>query len=51
VAHTATSYDDIFNSGNLSQGKTFSYTFNELGTYDYFCIPHPWMMGQIIVEE
>ncbi len=51
VPHTATSHDDVFNSRNLSLGESFSYTFNDPGEYNYFCIPHPWMIGQIIVEE
>lgn len=42
--HTTTSgnnciADGIWNSGNKSSG-TFSYTFNNLGTYPYFCALH-----------
>ena len=29
---------------------TFSYTFEEPGTYTYHCTPHPWMVGTVIVE-
>lgn len=50
VGHTATSYDDVFDSGLLSQGEEYSYTFNETGVFDYFCKPHPFMVGQIVVE-
>ena len=26
-----------------------SHTFTESGTYDYFCMIHPWMAGQVVV--
>lgn len=56
VVHTVTSGtrenpDGIFDSGDIPAGGTFSYTFEEPGTYDYFCIPHPGMDGTVIVEE
>ncbi|MHB1346830.1 MAG: cupredoxin domain-containing protein [Candidatus Humimicrobiaceae bacterium] len=43
----------LFDSGNLNGGDTFSFTFDEAGTYDYFCIPHfsLGMIGKIIVTE
>ena len=28
----------------------FSHTYNEPGTYSYFCGPHPWMTGFVIVD-
>lgn len=35
------------------EGKTFEYTFETAGTYDYFCIPHKGLetIGQIVVSE
>ena len=39
-----------FNSGQLSKGQTFSFTFNDAGTFDYSCAIHPSMTGKIIVE-
>jgi|GEM_PF-899583 len=35
------------------QGATFEYTFEEEGTYDYFCIPHKTlgMVGRIVCGE
>jgi len=30
---------------------TFTVTFNEAGTYPYFDMVHPWIIGAIIVEE
>jgi len=41
---------DSFNSDVLTKGKTFSFTFNDIGTYNYSCAIHPSMSGQIIVE-
>jgi plastocyanin len=40
--HTTTSYDGLWDSGLIEGGSggTFSFTFEEPGTYDYFCIPH-----------
>lgn len=41
-----------FNSGNISPGKSFSYTFTVTGTYKYFCIPHEsmGMIGVVVVK-
>jgi len=50
VTHTVTSDDGLFESGNLSRGATFSHTFNQKGTFDYYCRIHPSMTAQIIVE-
>jgi plastocyanin len=47
VTHTVTGTG--FDSGDLSQGKTFSYTFNEVGIFNYGCLYHPSMSGKIIV--
>jgi plastocyanin len=30
--------------------RSFTVTFNEPGTYDYFCAFHPGMFGQVVVE-
>ncbi len=40
----------LFDSGNMSEGDTFAYTFDEAGTFPYYCVPHPWMTGTITVE-
>ncbi len=50
VAHTVSSRDTLFDSGNLSGGATFSYTFGESGTFEYYCKIHPSMTGKVIVE-
>ena len=51
VSHSVTiASGSGFDSGLLSQGQTFSYTFNEAGTFDYGCSIHPGMSGKIIVK-
>lgn len=49
ASHTVTSTDGKINSGILNQGKKFTYTFNDPGTYDYICGVHPYMKGTVIV--
>src|SRR3712207_3855288 len=53
-AHTTTSYDGLWDSGMIEGGTdgTFSFTFEEPGTYDYFCIPHEelGMVGTVTVS-
>lgn len=37
----------------MTNGDVFSFTFDEPGTYEYFCIPHEdqGMKGRIVVEN
>ena len=55
AAHTATggSATDgpsgVFDSSLIMAGSSFSHTFDTAGTYDYFCMVHPWMLGTVIV--
>ena len=48
--HTVSSRDDVFDSGNLSRSATFSYVFDQSGTFEYYCKIHPYMTGKVIVE-
>lgn len=41
---------DLFQSPLLAQGETFSFTYNEVGTFEYICGVHPAMKGTIKVE-
>ena len=56
VTHTVTSGDPQqgpdgkFDSGLLKPGKEFSYTFSEIGTFNYYCQIHPAMKGVVIVN-
>lgn len=49
VSHTITSFTGAFDSGTLAAGQTFSFTFNDPGTFNYYCQIHPTMTGQIVV--
>jgi len=57
VQHTVVSYDpedstkggDLFQSGLLSQGDTFTQNFTEDGVYYYNCSLHPFMTGKVCV--
>ena len=57
AAHTVTSGTatdgpgGLFDSSLFMAGTTFSHTFEEEGTFDYFCMVHPWMVGKVIVGE
>jgi plastocyanin len=50
ATHDVTSDTGVFQSGNMTNGQTFSYTFNQTGTYPYHCILHPSMKATIVVE-
>lgn len=51
LSHTVTAVDGRFDSGLIAAGGTWRYTFTEVGTFDFFCTPHPFMTGVIIVKE
>ena len=40
----------LFDSGHLDPYQSYTLSFDEFGTYDYFCTLHPWMKAQVIVE-
>jgi plastocyanin len=49
--HTVTSKDGVFDSGVMGKGQSFSFTFDKVGQYPYFCSPHPGMVGTVVVTE
>ena len=57
AAHTSTAGSavdgpsGVFDSSLIMAGSSFSHTFDSAGTYDYFCMVHPWMSGTVIVED
>lgn len=54
VAHTATSDPSSavsWDSGLVSPGSTFTFTFTRPGTYTYHCNVHPSMTGTIVVTS
>jgi plastocyanin len=51
MPHTVTgSNDNRLASLRMDNGSMFKHTFNEPGTYTYYCALHPSMTGKIIVE-
>ena len=55
AAHTVTSgkgavSDGIFDSGMIMAGSSFDHKFDKTGTYDYYCMVHPWMTGKVTVS-
>ena len=50
IPHNVVSTDQKFKSKALDTNDQFSFTFNEPGTYQYFCGLHPRMTGKIIVQ-
>lgn len=41
---------DIFESGPLGTGESYSFTFTSAGLFPYRCALHPAMEGQVIVK-
>lgn len=53
IAHTVTpasATPQIFGSGFINQGQSYSFQFTKAGTYEYFCTVHPLAKGTVIVE-
>jgi nitrite reductase (NO-forming)/hydroxylamine reductase len=48
-AHTITSGEGWFDSGQLAAGQSFSHQFSQPGTFRYNCTNHPSMEGVVIV--
>jgi len=51
VPHTVSEVNKVFRSGALDTGDSFSYTFLIPGTFEYFCILHPQMIGNVRVTQ
>ena len=51
VTHTITSDSgNELKSSSLSNGETYTHTFNTAGTYNYHCSIHSTMKGNVIVS-
>jgi plastocyanin len=48
--HTATAFDGTFDSGELAEGASFSFTFDTPGEFGYRCLFHSEMQGTIVVR-
>lgn len=49
VQHTVTDVNQTWDSGLFDPQSTYSKTFDTPGTYQYFCLPHPMMIGTVEV--
>ena len=50
TAGTPEAPSTFFDSGEIDTGVTFAFTFDEAGTYPFFCARHDFMTGEIVVE-
>lgn len=54
VHHSITadlSTKDAPNSPLIGQGQSYSFTFHKAGTYKFYCMLHPYMLGTVIVTN
>lgn len=49
--HALAADDGAWTSPLLARGQSFARAFPTAGRYPYYCEPHPFMRGEIIVEE
>jgi len=40
----------VFDSSLVMADAVYAFTFDETGSYDYFCMVHPWMTGTVTVN-
>ena len=40
----------VFDSSLVMADASYAFTFEEAGSYDYFCMVHPWMVGSVSVN-
>jgi amicyanin len=50
IPHSVVDKNKAFRSKALDTDDSFSFTFANAGTYDYFCGLHPHMTGKIVVQ-
>ena len=50
IPHTVVDKNKAYRSKALDTDDSFSFTFANAGTFDYFCGLHPHMVGKIIVK-
>jgi plastocyanin len=51
TTHNVVSDSGLFESGDLTNGMSYNYTFNKVGSYPYHCSIHPSMTGTVVVSE
>ena len=47
VPHTATARSGAFDTGLVRNNETGTVTITKPGKHEYYCLPHPWMVGTI----
>jgi plastocyanin len=50
LPHTVTAVERSFDSGPIQPGEVFRHTFTAAGSFDFYCIPHPFMKGVVVVR-
>ena len=40
----------VFDSSLVMADAVYAFTFDDTGSYDYFCMVHPWMVGSVTVN-
>ncbi len=40
----------VFDSSLVMADASYAFTFEDTGSYDYFCMVHPWMVGSVTVN-
>ena len=51
ISGTRDSPTGLIESPDIAAGESFSFTFEEVGTYEYYCSYHAGMSGTVIVTE
>jgi plastocyanin len=50
AAHTVTSDNGLFDSGNMNTDATYTHQFTTAGTFPYHCTYHSSMLAKVIVQ-
>ena len=50
VPHTSTAENGEWESPLIEPGKWYTFRFDNAGTFAYYCTPHPFMRGVVVVE-
>jgi plastocyanin len=50
LSHTVTAVDHSFDSGLIQPGEVFRHTFTTAGSFNFYCMPHPFMKAVVVVR-
>lgn len=50
TGHTVTAYNNAFKSKTLKAGESFTYAFDRIGAFAYYCSIHPTEKGVVRVQ-